>query len=204
MAKIHLLRKDRVLSCGGNDYRVILDQDAKIAYQYNNPENVTAVYSENLKAWVTHETPHYSPGGWGSGSSGDSVGYHTMQNTLQILNALKVKYFYQTSMNFLNNKELIQYNKTIKQYNDKIARLNQTILKVEGKDSYSTLSKKYEIELKSRNGNCGMGLGKDVFKIIDQYDSITQLFLSDKIRKDITVDDYVFSRRKLVQKPNNN
>jgi len=87
MSTNKLMLKDRVLTRGGGNQRVVLDYDSGLIYQYQNPENVISAYVAG-KGWVTKQAPYYRSGSWGRQGQGDKEGHSTVSNANDLLSAI--------------------------------------------------------------------------------------------------------------------
>lgn len=188
MSKNKMLKKDRVMVCGSGELRAVLDYDASVIYSYADPSKVLAVF-EPKKGWIVVKTPYYSTGGWGSGSSGDKVGYNLAHNANQLLRSISAKVYSLNIESFVSNKELREHNKKVEKANAQLKKLRA----ISGELEVRSLPETIKMEL-DRDGSSGKNIkGVDVFKTIEDLDRGLKIFTERK-GKTLKVGETVFKK----------
>lgn len=199
VAKNQLNLKDRVITCGGSHRRVILDWEACIAYQSQDPSNVLAVY-EKGKGWIVRQAPYYSSGGWGRGSSGDGDGHYLAENTRTMLKSIDARIYELNCIDFLEPKELSKLQAAITDHNKKVESHNKlrerlgTHYKMEKMESVPDFKLRL-IESGVLHGPRGL----DAIKTAKAYEDATQIFILGK-GKVTKLDSYEIGPKLITQK----
>jgi hypothetical protein len=200
MAKTKIMQKENVLTCGTGPQRVILDYDANLVYQYDDPSNIVAVYDK--KRWIVKKEPYYSRGGWGSGSSGDWLNSGLVANAHQLLRAIGACFYEINMPYFYDEKEIIK----LQRQAEKIDALEKQLKKsgVSGhvdKPEYSLKMTKRSSRSYYDNGwkqTKSFGKGRNVVPTVKKLQSAIAVFLNGKGKK-IKCDSYVVAPNLVTQ-----
>lgn len=198
MSKNRIVKKDAVLTAGAGPRRAVLCYESGLVYQYEEPENILAIYQQG-KGWIVKEKPYYSSGGWGSGSSGDGQGHYLIEHAESMINAIGGRMYRFNSKEFLTQKELNELNQNIHENNRLIDAQNKIAERM-GRDRNDEKLTPLETQKLYRidSGQGRTAKGVDPIKTSEKYDKSVEVFLNQK-GKAIRVDEYVIHPNKVLQ-----
>lgn len=195
MQENKILEKHKVITKGNGDRRIVLDRESGLCYSFHNPAKVTAVFDKGR--WLMARCPSYHQGGWGRGSTGDSDGYYMHDNTQNLLRSTKSKAVIVDLPELFSPDQYDEFHKS----RQKIERVLKTAKK-QGVDSKVSIDVKYTGKYTGMDQYSSAKIkearGIDVFKIIKDYSTACQVFVTGKGKKTV-VDDYVVTTSEVRQ-----
>ena len=192
-----MLLKEKVLTSGNGQERVVLDYDANLVYAYHNPEDVIA-YFEPKKGWIIRNRPYYSSGGWGRGSSGNRYGYALVSNARSLLDSIEATVYEVNSMKFLTDAETKSLQKQIRNHNKLVASQNALAEKLgETRTTVDTLKPIPEFTLRLLHKRTSLK-GNNLIDTALTYKDAVQVFLNKKGRA-VKVDCYTIKPNLVLQ-----
>lgn len=190
MPKIQVNRKERILYCGGANYKAILDQESGLAYSYENPDVIIAVFDKNR--WIMAQRPHYSSGGWGSGSSGRVVDGHLHENVEQMLKAVDAKIVRFDIPEMMSQSDIAEYVKRL----EKINEARRALCKAENGDPsdyyFEKVPDMIRGDVRNTPAKGSPARGMDVMKTLEDYETALQVFIEGKGKR-INVGGYLIT-----------
>ncbi len=192
-SKNKMLKKDQVMTRGAGYRRAVLCFESGLVYQYDNPENIVAVYDSGR--WIMPKKPSYSTGGWGSGSSGDVDGGILWENASSLLSSIKAKVETLNVGVFMTQDSYKDYVRTLNK-----VRLIQNKAKSMGvSHSFNTDFKELKLTGdKYWNSKNGTGKGMDIFKLLKTYETALQVFKTGK-GKEVKIESYTIGKNRVSQ-----
>jgi hypothetical protein len=181
MSKNKILLKERVITSGQGARRAVLDWESNLAYQYDNPANVLAVF-ERGKGWILKESPSYYRGGWGNSSRGDADGYYLMENVRSMFSAIGARVYRVNAPEFLTPAELKARQKAVDAQNRLIEKQNKIQDRLKAKNLEYKILQPLEVEgMKIEVIQHGVSKkGMDPLKTVIEYEKSVETFINGK------------------------
>lgn len=192
---IKVIKSKNIVTCGNGNHRIVLDYDANVIYQYHDITNIKAVYEQGQ--WHLTERPDSNRSGWGTHSSGDTIGDSIHSNAIELLRAIDAKATVYNIPTFFDENEYQVYLKTLA----KVDRINKTAKALKINHSFNTTFKKIigkSMYTWASSKSKGKSKGLNPLITINKITEACKVFLNRK-GKTIKVANYIISKNSIKQ-----